>query len=207
MIVPFGNDAADKQLAVATRELELCNATIGRYGLSLSTTDIQALVVGRIEALDETERVEFGSGVAKDLVLGFAGSPFVVQITFTQTLIELQDLFYEFKNESQEQVTDEELIQTMRSLYDDVANGDMERLAEALFDGLGRHVREVPIVDAAVQDYADDTDRADADGAADPEKDNAAMYGYQLASHRYDISKWVDEDYSPAWDGASWLDE
>ena len=207
MIVPFGHDAAEKQLAVAIRELEICNAAIGRHGLALSTTDIQALVTGRIEALDETERVEFGSGIAKDLVLGFAGSPFVAQTTFTQTLIDLQALFYEFKNESMEQITDEDLIQSMRSLYDDVANGDMERLAAALFDGLGRHVRELPPIDAAVQDYAGDAAYAAADDAADPESDNAAMNGYKLAAHRYDISKWVDEDYSPAWDGASWLDE
>ena len=191
MIVPFGHDAANTQLAVAIRELEICNAAIGRYGLALSATDIQALVTGRIEALDETERVEFGSGIAKDLVLGFAGSPFVAQTTFTQTLLELQELFYEFKNESLEQITDEELIQTVRSLYDDVANGDIGRLAEALFDGLGRHVREV----------------AGAEDAADPDADNAVMNGYKLAAHRYDISKWVDEEFSPARDAASWLDE
>ena len=191
MIVPFGHDAADKQLAAAFSELDTCNEAAGRYGLSLSRADIQVLVMGRLEALEETERVEFGTGIAKDLVLAFCGSPFVAQTTFTPTLLELQDLFYQFKNESLEQVTDEELIATMRSLYDNVANGDVERLAEALFDGLSRHVREV----------------AGADDVADPEADNAAMNGYKLAAHRYDISKWVDDEFAPAWDGASWLDE
>ena len=197
MIVPFGQNAAQTQLAGAARELASCNRVLQRYGLSLSAEDVQTLVVGRVEALETSDRVEFGGGVAKELVLGFAGSPHVSQDTFVETLLELQDIFYEFKNESLEQITDDELVQTMRSLYDDVANGDIGRLAEALLDGLGRHVREV-----AGPDYV-----PGADDAADPEADNALKNAYTLAAHRYDVSKWVDDEFRPAWEGSSWLDE
>jgi hypothetical protein len=191
MIVPFGNNAEQLQLARAVSELESCNPVIARHGLSLSPTDIQALIAGRIEALHEAARVEFGRGVARDLVLAFAPSPHVSQEDFAETILELQDLFYEFKNESLEQIPDDELIAKMRSLFDDVAGGDLGYLAEALFDGLGRHVREV----------------AGTEDAADAQVDNAVMNGYKLAAHRYDVSKWVDEEYAPPWDGASWLDE
>jgi len=191
MIVPFGENAAQMQLRAAARELESCNQVTQRYGITLSPQDIQALVVGRLDALRETERVEFGRGVAKDLVLGFCGSPYVSNDAFVQTVVELQELFYQFKSESLEQITDEELIGTMRSLYDDVAHGDLERLSEALFDGLGCHVRE----------EASDND------AANPDADNAVKNAYTLAAHRYDVSKWVDDEYRPAWEGASWLDE
>jgi hypothetical protein len=108
-------------------------------------------------------------------------------------VLELQELFYEFKNESLEQIPDDDLIGKMRSLYDDVANGDLGYLAEALFDGLARTVREESLT-------------ADPD-AANPDADNAIMNGYKLAARRYDVSKWVDEDLAPKWDGASWLDE
>ncbi|NTW27794.1 MAG: hypothetical protein HGA39_00285 [Coriobacteriia bacterium] len=192
MLVPFGQDAGRLQIARAVHELESCNTTIECYGLSLSSADIQALVVGRLEALRESERVEFGGGVTKALVLAFAGSPHVSQSTFAQQILELQDLFYEFKNESLEQVPDDELIGKIRSLFDDVAEGDMECLAEALFDGLGRHIREEALGEP-------DT--------AHPEADNAAANAYTLAAHRYDVSKWVDDTYAPAWEGASWLDE
>jgi hypothetical protein len=191
MIVPFWEDGAQIQLRAAAAELESCNRVIGRHGITLSQQDIQALVVGRLDALQEAERVEFGGGVAKELVLAFAGSPFVSQESFVMTVLELQELFYEFKNESLEQITDDELIATMRSLFDDVAEGDPGRMAEALFEGLGRQVREV----------------AGDDAAADPGADDAAMNGYKLAAHRYDVSKWVDDEYRPAWDAASWLDE
>ena len=191
MIVPFGEKASQMQLRAAAQELESCNKVTQRYGITLSPGDIQALVVGRVDALQETERVEFGRGVAKDLVLAFSSSVYVAQSSFVQTVLELQDLFYLFKNESDEQIPDDDLIATMRSLYDDVAQGDMQRLTEALFDGLGRHLRE--------EDAVDDD--------ADPGADDAVMNGYKLAAHRYDVSKWIDEDYAPAWDGASWMDE
>ena len=140
---------------------------IQRYGLSLSRQDVQALVVGRVEALEESDRVEFGGGVAKDLVLAFAGSPYVSQSTFVETILELQELFYEFKNESLEQIPDEELIAKMRSLFDDFANGDVELLAEALLDGLAASVREEAVGGEAVAEYAATAE----DDAADPDAD------------------------------------
>lgn len=191
MLVPFGQSPEQLQMARAVGSLESCNAAISRYGLLLSAADVQALVVGRVEALNASERIEFGSGVTRELVLAFAASPHVSQSTFVDQVLELQELFYEFKNESLEQVPDDELIETMRSLFDGVAKGDIEHLAEALFDGLGRHIREV----------------AGAPDGADPGSDNGAMNAYTLAAHRYDVAKWIDDTYAPAWEGGSWLDE
>ena len=203
MLVPFGEDAGGIRLQAAVDELAACNEALGRHGLSLSAEDARAIVVGRSEALRVTERVEFGGGVAKELVLAFAGSPFVSQSTFAQTIVELQELFYDFKNESLELIPDTDLIAKMRWLFDEVANGDLGYLEEALFEGLGRAVKEEALGGDAVAEYAS----AYEDDAADPEADDAAANAYRLAAHRYDVSKWVDETYSPPWDGASWLDE
>lgn len=213
MIIPFGEDAAQLQLRAAAHELESCNRVIERYGLSLSRQDIQALVVGRLEALEVSDRVEFGGGVSKELVLAFASSPYLSQATFVQTLLELQELFYEFKNESLEQIPDDDLIGKMRALFDDPAQGDLEYLAEALFEGLARHVRDgvVTAAEAPTFDQRTQSDRIDAgtgyDDDADPYADNAAASACTLATQRYDVSKWVDETYAPAWEYSSWLDE
>ncbi len=179
MIIPFEHDAGSIQRASAMNELESCNPVLSAHGLRLSAGDIEALVDGRAESLRDAGRVEFGGGVTRDLVLAFAGSPYVSQESFVDTILGLQDLFYDVKNDSIEQVADDELIAKMRSVFDDFASGDLAYLAEALIDGLGRQVRE----------------------------DDAAMNALTLAYHRYDVSRWVDETYSPAWDGASWLDE
>lgn len=205
MLVPFGDNADEKKLAAAARQLESVNKAIGKYGLSLSSEDIRALVVGRVEALEATDRVEFGGGVGKDLVLAFAGSPFLSQSNFVETILDLQELFYEVKNEALEQVTDDELIVKMRTLYDGFAQGDLEYLAEALLEGLGRRVREQTPGGEAVEDYADSF--AQDDDAADPDADRAAANAYTLAQHRFDVSNWVDDQYEPGWEGSSWLDE
>ena len=181
------------QLAKAVSELESCNRAIGRHGLSLTTQDIRALVAGRLESLEVSERVEFGGGVAKQIVLAFAGSPHLSQGNFVQTVLELQGLFYDFKNESLEQIPDDDLIAKMRSLFDDPAEGDLGYLAEALFEGLARHIREEAV--------------GGPDDAADPDADNAAANALTLAMHRYNVSDWVDETYAPGWAGSSWLDE
>ncbi|RJQ54786.1 MAG: hypothetical protein C4521_03855 [Actinobacteria bacterium] len=190
MLVPIGRDASQLQSLAAIRELENCNEVIGKHGLSLSETDVRALVAGRVEALQTTERIEFGGGVAKDLVLAFAGSPYVSQASFVEIILELQDLFYEVKNESLEQIPDDELIAKMRWLFDESAGGDLGYLEEALFEGLGRAVREEAVGDSA-----------------DSDADNAAMNAATLAQHRFNVSDWVDETYSPGWEGSSWLDE
>ena len=182
------------QLAKAATELESCNREIERHGLSLTTQDIQALVVGRLESLEVSERVEFGRGVAKQIVLAFAGSPHVSQGNFVQTVLELQELFYEFKNESLEQIPDDDLIAKMRSLFDDPAEGDLGYLAEALFEGLARHIREEAVGGAD-------------DAAAEPHVDTAAANALTLAMHRYNVSDWVDETYASGWAASSWLDE
>jgi hypothetical protein len=195
VIVPSWQDPAQIQLAKAASELASCNSEIVRYGLSLTPGDIQLLVVGRLESLVLSDRVEFGGGVSKQIVLAFAGSPYVSQGNFVPTVLELQELFYDFKNESLEQITDDDLIAKMRSLFDDPAQGDLGYLEEALFEGLARHVRE----EAAGVVAEDD--------AADPDADRAAANALTLAYHRFDVSSWVDDTYAPGWEGSSWLDE
>ncbi len=212
MLVPFESEANGAQLATAARELIACNEVIGRYGLALSAADAQAIVVGRAEALAVSDRVEFGGGVAKDLVLAFAGSPQVSQSTFVETILELQELFYEFKNESLEQLTDDDLIKKMRTLFDDYANGDVALLEEALFEGLTRTIRD-ELVNPRRPGFHDltESEKIDAgtgyDDAADPDADNAAANAHTLAQHRYDIGKWVDDKFEPEWESSSWLDE
>jgi hypothetical protein len=195
VIVPSWKDPDRMQLVKTVSELESCNGEIERYGLALTTQDIQVLLKGRLESLGASERVEFGGGVVKQIVLTFANSPYVSQERFVPTVLELQELFYEFKNESLEQIPDDDLIAKMRSLFDDLAQGDMGYLEEALFEGLARRVR-----DEAVGAMPEDD-------AADPEADRAAANAMTLAYHRFDVSSWVDDTYAPAWEGSSWLDE
>jgi hypothetical protein len=115
-------------LAQTLRELERYAPAAERFGLTLSAEQRERLARCRTEALQKTGRVEFGEGVLGKLILAFCDSPNLVSSEYEETLAELQELFYSFKNECRDQVTDDELILAMRLFYDRFG-GSLDALA------------------------------------------------------------------------------
>ena len=122
-LVRFGQTEPEK-LGLAR-----CNALTERYGLALTGAQMERLAVRRSRALRETGRVEFGPGILPKLVLAFRDSPYLEQYCYEETLTDLQDLFYQLKNQCGERLTDDELIGAMKLLYDGPAGGDQDFLA------------------------------------------------------------------------------
>ncbi|MBP1762633.1 MAG: hypothetical protein H6Q64_2175 [Firmicutes bacterium] len=132
-------------------ELRECNDISLRYGLSLSEQQMQNLAERHVTALRDTGRIEFGSGILKKLVMQFCNSPFIFQDNYEDTLLELQDAFYYFKNESKDRIPDDELIEFMKQVFDGRAQGSLEYLCNITLEELCRNTR---------YGYAvDDTDR------------------------------------------------
>jgi len=123
------------------KELQSCNEITLRYGLTLSEQQIQNLVERRIQALKDTGRIEFGQGVLKKIITEFCDSPYITQDNYEETIIELQDAFYYFKNESIDLVSDDELISNMKSYFDGVCQGSLDYLSGTTLDELCRGVR------------------------------------------------------------------
>ena len=119
-------------LAAGTvRDLELCNRATAEYGLALTNRQMLALA----------DRVEFGEGVLKKLVFAFRDSPYLDQAHYEETLTELQDIFYFYKNESGERLSDDELIAHMRGAYNGWCRGSLEALAGTELALLCRRLR------------------------------------------------------------------
>ncbi|MEG1932656.1 MAG: DUF6323 family protein, partial [Pygmaiobacter sp.] len=110
------------------RALHDSNESSLRYGLALSDTEIEALVVHHQETLRECRRVEVGEGILKQLIEVFCDSPYLVPSTYAQTLTELQELFYYFKSEAGETLSDEELLTLMKERFDGEAQGSLDYL-------------------------------------------------------------------------------
>lgn len=106
-----------------------CNALSAPYGLTLTSKDMQELAQNRAEALLCSGRVEFGAGVLEKLVAAFCSSPHIEPADWTECLCALQELFYFFKSECREQVTDDELIEALRLLYNGPAQGSTEYIS------------------------------------------------------------------------------
>ncbi|MFT3982713.1 MAG: DUF6323 family protein [Lachnospiraceae bacterium] len=118
-----------------------CNEKTEQYGLSLTVEDAQELMVYRSDALQEARRIEFGEGILPELIFAFCDSDFINQDNYTETLGQLQELFYMYKNESQDGLTDTELIKFMRIQFDEVCFGDIDYLRETCLERFARAVR------------------------------------------------------------------
>lgn len=109
--------------------LERYNRQSAPFGLTLSEQALLRLLQHRAETLRHTNRIEFGEGALGKLVAAFCDSPYLVQHDYEETLMELQELFYSFKNECRDLLSDDELIEAMRLIYNEIARGSTEYVA------------------------------------------------------------------------------
>lgn len=117
------------------------NDILLNFGLSLSEDDVKLLLRERKRGLKETQRVEFGEGILPKLIYEFCDSPFIDQDNLVDVIGRLQDIFYEYKNESMDLLSDDELIEFMKKEFD-ACNGSLEQLEEIILEELARSIRE-----------------------------------------------------------------
>ena len=130
------------QLTAAKEEIRRCDELNRLYGLTLTEDDITEMVQLRGEALRNTGRVEFGGGILPKLIRAFCKSPYVDSFNYAQTLGELQDAFYYFKNESGDIFSDDELIEFMERVFNGRAEGSAELLCTISLEDLCRWARD-----------------------------------------------------------------
>ncbi len=139
------------QLSAAKEEIRCCEELNQHYGLTLTESDITELVQLRSAALKATGRVEFGGGILPKLIRAFCKSPYVDAENYAAVLGELQDAFYYFKNESEDQFSDDDLIEFMEKTFNGRAEGSTELLSTLSLEQLCRWARN-----AGLDRYADE---------------------------------------------------
>ena len=153
----FSLEPAKLQMLKETQELRDSNEFSTKYGLSLSENQIQNLAQKRFEALKDTGRIEFGEGILKKLIYAFCDSPYIHQLNYEETIIELQDAFYYFKNETDDGMTDDELLEYMKDTFDGKAQGSIEYLTGSSLEELRRNAHHGFIEDVS-DEKSDDLD-------------------------------------------------
>ena len=119
-------------------ELADCNRLTEAQDLCLTQDDMRALMHRREQALRDTGRVEFSGGIFRKLACAFCDSPYITPANYADTLSELLALFYAFKSDIEDEMTDDELIEAMRNIYDNRAQGDLTYLADITLSDLCR---------------------------------------------------------------------
>ncbi len=129
------------QNKLAVSDIIKCNEYTARFGLVLSQNEAQALVETRTEALNRNGRIEFGGGIIDKLIKEFCDSPFLNQSNYAETLHDLIETFYYFKNESLDGISDDELISLMKKYFDQNCRGSIELLQNRELEALARNIR------------------------------------------------------------------
>ena len=122
-------EIVNKRKQVEFLNIKECNQYTSKYGLTLSDKQISDLLVKRTEILKETGRIEFREGILNKLIKEFCDSPYIIQENYIETLYALIEIFYEYKNETMDLITDDELIGFMKKAFDGECKGDTEYLA------------------------------------------------------------------------------
>jgi hypothetical protein len=148
----------------AFEEIQQINEETLEYGLKLSEKDIKIILETRKEALSSNGRVEFGGGIITKVISSFCDSPYILQHNYVETIDELIEIFYYYKNETMEEIGDDELIAFMKDYFDNKCQGDLDLLRYRYLDTLAHNIKY------GVVDYLDVDGDADRDEYGDEEE-------------------------------------
>lgn len=112
-----------------------------RFGLALTNEDAQLLVQERTNTLRTEQRVEFGQGILPKIIYMFCDSAYITQSDYRDTLIRLQEIFYLYKNEMLDEITDDELLEFMKEQFEGVCYGDLDYLEGTCLDIFAQAIR------------------------------------------------------------------
>lgn len=123
-------------------KISACNKKTRKFSLELKVEEVKELVESRNCSLKKYQRIEFGNGILDKLVFAFCDSQYIQQEDYLEILTELQDIFYQLKNDTQEKVSDEELITIMREQFEEICYGDIEYLRDTCLERFAAAVRK-----------------------------------------------------------------
>lgn len=132
---------------IEAANIKKCNEFTNKYGLILSDTQIESLMEKRIDILKNTGRIEFRTGIIDKIIKEFCDSPYINQENYVLTLYDLLDIFYEYKNETMDLVTDDELIKFMKKAFNGVCKGDTEYLSGTVMYKMKHRVLNGELID------------------------------------------------------------
>ncbi|GFI21291.1 hypothetical protein IMSAGC011_00052 [Lachnospiraceae bacterium] len=112
-----------------------------QYGLILAEQDTKVLMQERKSTLMEQKRVEFGESILPRIIYEFCDSAFISQSNYLESLIRLQEIFFLYKNEMLDEISDEELLNFMKQQFETVCFGDFDYLEGTCLDLFAQAIR------------------------------------------------------------------
>lgn len=126
----YRNDMVLLQKQNILKKMIETNQTTQRFGLMLKQQDAELILKERDNTLREQKRVEFGTTIITKIIYEFCDSDFITSDNYVETIIRLQEIFYLYKNEMHDEITDDELLHFMKEQFEVICFGDLDYLEE-----------------------------------------------------------------------------
>ncbi len=108
------------------RQLIDTNDYSSKYGLTLTPEQAQMLIETRNNSLRDNSRIEIGLGAVEKIINNFSESPYIDNNNYAETINDLLELFYYYKTETHDRISDVKLIELMRNKFDNEYKGSIE---------------------------------------------------------------------------------
>lgn len=131
------NSSTEQQV----NEIIRLNEETVKYGLTLSKHEIMQIIDVRNDLLRGYGRIELGTEVINKLIKSFYNSSYIQQDMYISTLMELQEVFYYMKNETEDNLSDDEIIEILREFFEDYCKGSIELLQGREIENFARNQR------------------------------------------------------------------
>lgn len=117
------------------------NQVTEKFGLVLSEEDAKLLVNEKSESLKEQKRIEYGESILPKIIYEFCDSDYISQRNYVEMIGRLQDIFFLYKNEMMDEISDDELLHFMKEQFETVCYGDLEYLESTCLDVFAQAIR------------------------------------------------------------------
>ena len=118
-----------------------CNAFTQKFGLALTAEQAMQLAKTRAKSLESCGRIEFGGGIVEKLIWAFCDSPYVHPDSYAQTMQELVECFYFYKNDTLDLCSDDEMVSFMAKAFNGVCQGSVELLRDREMEKMAANLR------------------------------------------------------------------
>ena len=121
-----------------------CNEITSNYGIILSEDDAKQLTTIQQNTLQEVGLIEFDSHIIEYIIITFCDSSFINKYDYLDTISRLVEIFYYYRQEVNELISDEDIIKYLYLAYEGITQGSLDYLGDQqlskLIDDLNNHL-------------------------------------------------------------------
>lgn len=118
-----------ESLESGIRQIMAVNKETEKYGLTLTRADAVEIISNRERILKATGRIELSYEVIKKFIELFSSSSYISQDEYASVINELLEVFYYLKNESNDDIPDDILIERLKDVFENKCGGCIELIS------------------------------------------------------------------------------